>query len=67
MLTGDPAVMRRSLWPWSNDPQGTHHYIEKLAQMEGCTWQDMQGHCAIGLLGAAVLNKAPFSPMGTNN
>ena len=43
MLTGEPALTRRSLWPWSNDPQGTRHYIEKLAQMEGCTWQDMQG------------------------
>ena len=37
LLIGDPALTRRSLWPWSTDPQGTHHHIEKLAQMEGCT------------------------------
>jgi hypothetical protein len=43
LLTGDPALTSRSLWPWSKDPQGTHHYIEKLGQMEGCDWQEMQG------------------------
>ena len=43
LLTGDPALTNRSLWPWSHDHRGTRHYIEKLAQMEGCTWQYMQG------------------------
>ena len=47
-------------------PQGTHHYIEKLGQM-GAPGNICREHCAIGLLGAAaVLNKAPFTPTGTN-
>ena len=42
LLTGAPALTRRSLWPWSRDPQSSHQHIEKLAQMDGCTWQDTQ-------------------------
>ena len=38
LLTGNSALTSRSLWPWSKGPEGTHHYIEKLAQMEGCAW-----------------------------
>jgi hypothetical protein len=48
LLTGDPALTRRSLWPWSRDPQGTHHHIEKLAHTDGCAWQDMQGALLLG-------------------
>ena len=49
-------------------PQGTHHHIEKTcASGKGAPGKVCKGHCAIGLLGAAVLNEEPFSPTGTNN
>ena len=60
LLSGDPTLSRRSLWPWSKDPPGTHYHIDKLAQMEGSNWQYLQGHSAIGLLGAAMENE-PFA------
>lgn len=43
ILTGDPKLVKQSLWPWSADPQDTQHHIATLARMEGCSWQDMQG------------------------
>jgi len=43
LLTADYKLVKKSLWPWSEDPQNTHRHITALARMEGCTWQDMQG------------------------
>ena len=42
LLTGDPKLVKRGLWPWSTDPHNTHHHIEQLARLEGCDWQAMQ-------------------------
>jgi hypothetical protein len=43
LLTGDPTLIKQSLWPWTNDTQQTQQHIDMLARMEGCSWQDMQG------------------------
>ena len=44
MLTGAPscALVKTSLWPWSNDPFALHGHIDRLAQADGMSWQDMQ-------------------------
>ena len=42
LFAGGPKLIKRGLWPWSTDPQGTHHHIDQLARLEGCDWQDMQ-------------------------
>ena len=42
LLTGDPKLVKRGLWPWSTVPRGAHHRIDQLARLEGCDWQDVQ-------------------------
>ena len=37
------CVVKRALWAWIPDPQGTHHHVDQLARMEGCDWPEMQG------------------------
>ena len=67
LLTGDPALTSRSLWPWSKDPKARTITLKSLRRWKGAPDKICRGHCAIGLIGAAVLNKAPCSHMGTNN
>jgi len=66
LLTGDSALTSRSLWPWSKDPQRTHHYIEKLGQMEGCDWQDMQATLCYWAPWRGFPQQGPFTPTGAN-
>jgi hypothetical protein len=43
LLTGDPRLVRYSLWPWTPDETQHHRHVKVLARLECCSWQDMQG------------------------
>jgi len=44
----------------------THHYIEKIGQMEGCDWQDMQAALCHWAPGRRFPQQGPFTPTGAN-
>ncbi|MFM7981194.1 MAG: hypothetical protein ACKPKO_17945, partial [Candidatus Fonsibacter sp.] len=56
LLTGNPTLMRQSLWPWSNDAEGTRQRIEQLAQVE-------RVHMALYAGGIVLVG---FSPTGAS-
>ena len=61
LLTGDPALTRRSLWPWSPDPKARTITLKSLRRWKGALGKICRERCAIGFIGAVVvLDKAPF-------